>query len=237
MEMQNNESGSIMVEAAIIFPMVLLAVMAMLYLGLFKLQETAMLYQVQRVASEGSLMVSSPGYASLTGNGSMLDGKNIDWSEFPEGEAIVGYYKAYHKDASTLYRELSGLSELSEKMPWIKAQEVESFGEKVLNTVSVLAAGRLFQSNVSIKSDFWGASVVAEVKYEVRTPGVLRFFNLPDTITIKQGAYRRAANPAGFMRNTDLAADALIFISEKLGLDKQLGKIIESLGKMRDFLF
>lgn len=115
MEKQNNESGSIMVEAAIIFPMVLLAVMAMLYLGLFKLQETAMLYQVQRVASEGSLMVSSPGYASLTGNGSMLDGKNIDWSEFPEGEAIVGYYKAYHKDASTLYRELSGLSELSEK--------------------------------------------------------------------------------------------------------------------------
>lgn len=230
MKTQNNDSGSIMVEAAIIFPMVLLAVMAMLYLGLFKLQETAMLYQVQRVASEGSLMVSSPGYASLTGNGSMLDGKNIDWSEFPEGEAIVGYYKAYHKDAFTLYRELF-------QCQWIKPYEVESFGEKVLNTVSVLATGRLFQSNVSIKSDFWGASVVAEVKYEVRTPGVLRFFNLPDTITIKQGAYRRAANPAGFMRNTDLAADALIFISEKLGLDKQLGKIIESLGKMRDFLF
>ena len=65
MKKQNSESGSIMVEAAIIFPMALLAVMAMLYLGLFKLQETAMLYQVQRVASEGSLLASSPGYARL----------------------------------------------------------------------------------------------------------------------------------------------------------------------------
>ena len=79
--------------------------------------------------------------------------------------------------------------------------------------------------------------MVAEVKYEVRTPGVLRFFDFPDTISIKQGAYRRAANPAGFMRNTDLAADALIFVSKKLGLDEQLGKITESLGKIRDILF
>ena len=76
-----------------------------------------------------------------------------------------------------------------------------------------------------------------QVKYEVRTPGVLRFFNIPDTISIKQGAYRRAANPAGFMRNTDLAADALIFVSKKLGLEEQLGKITESLGKIRDILF
>ena len=230
MKKQNSESGSIMVEAAIIFPMALLAVMAMLYLGLFKLQETAMLYQVQRVASEGSLLASSPGYASMAGNGTMLDGKNIDWYYFPEGNEIAEYYKAYHSDFAVLYREIFGCT-------WIDSREVENFGEKVLNTVSVLAAGRLFQTKVEINRDFWGASVVAEVKYEVRTPGVLRFFDFPDTISIKQGAYRRAANPAGFMRNTDLAADALVFISKKLGLDEQLGKITESLGKIRDILF
>ena len=230
MKKQPNENGSIMVEAAIIFPMVLLAVMAMLYFGLFKLQETAMLYQVQRVASEGSLMASSPGYASMAGNGTMLDGKNIDWDAFPEEDEITGYYTAYHSGFRVLYREIFGYT-------WIGSEDVESFGEKVLNTVSVLAAGRLFQTRVEIQPDFWGTSVVAEVKYEVRTPGVLRFFNIPDTISIKQGAYRRAANPAGFMRNTDLAADALIFVSKKLGLEEQLGKITESLGKIRDILF
>ena len=177
MKKQPNENGSIMVEAAIIFPMVLLAVMAMLYFGLFKLQETAMLYQVQRVASEGSLMASSPGYASMAGNGTMLDGKNIDWDAFPEEDEITGYYKAYHSGFRVLYREIFGCT-------WIGSEDVESFGEKVLNTVSVLAAGRLFQTRVEIQPDFWGTSVVAEVKYEVRTPGVLRFFNIPDTISI-----------------------------------------------------
>ena len=39
------------------------------------------------------------------------------------------------------------------------------------------------------------------------------------------------------MRNVDLAGDALVVISEKLGLDEQLGKITECLGKVRDTLF
>ena len=120
---------------------------------------------------------------------------------------------------------------------WLDSREVETFGDRVLNTVSVLAAGRLFQPKVEIERDFWGSSVVAQVRYEVRTPGVLRFFGLPDQISFQQGAYRRAANPAGFMRNTDLAGDALVVISEKLGLDQQLGKITECLGKVRDILF
>ena len=116
MKKQNSERGSIMVEAAIIFPMVLLAVMVMLYLGLFKLQETAMLYQVQRVASDGSLLASSPGYASMAGNGTMLDGKNIDWYYFPEGNEIAEYYKAYHSDFAVLYREIFGCT-------WIDSRE------------------------------------------------------------------------------------------------------------------
>lgn len=225
-----NESGSVMVEAVIIFPMVLLAVMAMLYLGLFKLQEAAMLYQVQRVASEGSLMAASPGYADMSQNGAQLNAVNIDWSDFPQEDAIEEYYKAYHSNFPVLYREIFGCT-------WISSRDVESFGEKVLHTVSVLAAGRLFQTRVEINRDFWGSSVVAEVRYEVRTPGILRFFDMPEMIVIKQGAYRRAVNPAGFMRNTDLAADAVVVVSKKLGIEKQLGKITECLGKIRDILF
>lgn len=230
MKKQTEESGAIMVEAVLIFPLVLMAVMAMLYFGLFKLQEAAMLYQVQRVASDGSLMVSSPGYASMAENGRRLDGKSVDWTSIPEREAVDGYYKAYHKDFLTLYRELAGCS-------WITSQEVENYGKKVLDTVSVLAAGRLFQTKAEIQRDFWGASVVTELRFEVRTPGVLRFFDVPDTICIQQGAYRRAANPAGFMRNVDLAGDAVVVISEMLGLEEELGKITECLTEIRNILF
>lgn len=230
MKNQQNDNGSVMVETVIIFPMVLLAVMAMIYFGLFKLQEAAMLYQVQRVASEGSLMASSPGYAALSGYGTGLDGVHIDWQEFPGKEDIAEYYKAYHSNFAVLYREIFGCS-------WIDSRDVEGFGEKVLNTVSVFAAGKLFQTKVEITRDFWGSSVTAQVRFEVGTPGVLRFFGIPDTIAFKQGAYRRAANPAGFMRNTDLAADAIVVVSRQLGLEEDFNKITECLGKIRDVLF
>ena len=45
----NDKKGAVMVEAVIVFPIVLLTVFTLIYLGLFKLQEMAMLYQVQRV--------------------------------------------------------------------------------------------------------------------------------------------------------------------------------------------
>lgn len=230
MKKQNDERGAVMVEAVVIFPIVLMAVMAMLYYGLFRLQEAAMLYQVQRVASEGSLMVSSPGYAELAGNGTKLGAVSIDWDDFPSGESVAAYYEAYHDGVIVLYREIMGCT-------WINGREIESFGERVLNTVSVLAAGRLFQPRVEIERDFLGSSVVVQTKFEVRTPGVLRFFGLPDQISFQQGAYRRAVNPAGFMRNVDLAGDALVVISEKLGLDEQLEKFTKCLEKVKDILF
>ena len=59
------EKGAVMVEAVIIFPIVLFTVFFLIYLGLFKLQEMATLYQVQRVAHQGALAVASPGYEKL----------------------------------------------------------------------------------------------------------------------------------------------------------------------------
>ena len=51
------EKGAIMVEAVIVFPIVLLTVFALIYLGLFKLQEMAMLYQVQRVCDRMGIFI------------------------------------------------------------------------------------------------------------------------------------------------------------------------------------
>lgn len=228
---KNGENGSVMVEAVIIFPMVLMAVMALLYLGLFKLQEAAMLYQVQRVASEGSKLVSSPGYARLAENGYALDAKMIDWSDYPEN--IEAYYQAYHESWGVLYRELLSIFGSS----WVSGGDIENFGERVLDTVSVLAVGNLFQTKVELNRSFFGTNVVVEVAYQVRTPAALRYFDLPDSLTIKQGAYRKAVDPAGFMRNVDLAADAVVVVSEKLGVKEDLDKIIDCFNEVRDFLF
>ena len=96
------EKGAVMVEAVIVFPIVLLAVFSLIYLGLFKLQEMAMLYQVQRVAHQGAHVLASPGYQTLGD----YDQKQIDFSSDPAD--VNAYYKAAHADLFVLYRELFG---------------------------------------------------------------------------------------------------------------------------------
>ena len=48
-ENNNSETGAIMVEAAIYFPITIGIVMVVLYFGLFKLQESYFFFQVERV--------------------------------------------------------------------------------------------------------------------------------------------------------------------------------------------
>ena len=60
-----SERGMTIVEMTLIFPAVLFAVMSMLYFGLFKLQEAALLQMVQRVAMQGSNIAAYPGYVTL----------------------------------------------------------------------------------------------------------------------------------------------------------------------------
>lgn len=65
-ENHNSETGAIMVEAAIYFPITIGIVMVVLYFGLFKLQESYFFFQVERTATELAREVAYPGYESFT---------------------------------------------------------------------------------------------------------------------------------------------------------------------------
>ena len=65
-ENNNSETGAIMVEAAIYFPITIGIVMVVLYFGLFKLQESYFFFQVERAATELAREASYPGYDSFT---------------------------------------------------------------------------------------------------------------------------------------------------------------------------
>ena len=57
-----NESGSIIVEASIYFPLVLCTVMALLYLALFNMQEYLLMFQVQKTAAVAAREEAYLGY-------------------------------------------------------------------------------------------------------------------------------------------------------------------------------
>lgn len=222
----NKEKGAIMVEATLIFPVVLMTVFAMIYLGLFKLQEMAVIYQVQRAAHQGGMILANPGYQKL----GTYDEKAIDFTSAPAD--VNEYYKAYHAGLSTLYREISIFG-----APWANEGELTEFLKKIGGHASILAGMPLTTQEAKIKRGFLGSTLTMEVSMGVNTPGALRYLGLPDKIWIKRGAESFALSPSTFIRGIDLAGDAVVVISEKLGIDDKLGQFAEKCKNFRDKIF
>lgn len=148
-----------MVEAVIVFPIVLLTVFALIYLGLFKLQEMAMLYQVQRVAHQGAHVLASPGYHELGD----YSGKQIDFLTDPED--VDRYYKAYHENIPVLYREFSGYR------AWTGTGELQGFMDRVAGSTLILAGGSYADNTVTIRRGLFSTKIKAEVTFQFPTPG------------------------------------------------------------------
>lgn len=213
------DNGAVMIETVIIFPMVLFTVFFMLYLGLFKLQEIAIMYQVQRVAHQGAMVAASPGYEKL---GTYSD-KQIDFTSQPED--VDEYYKAYHDNLLVLYREIFGYG------AWTGQGDMQNFMDAVANDTMILAGVTNLDGTVTIERGLFSTTVKAEVVFGLPTPGVLKYFGYEDELQFKQGATAAAIHPAGFVRNTDLAGDVFVTVTEKLGIHDDLSKIMDGIKK------
>lgn len=218
------EKGAVTVEAVIIFPIVMMTVFVLLYLGLFKLQEIAVIYQVQRTAHQGAMVLASPGYQEL----GEYDAKKIDFASSPED--VNAYYKAYHENIGVLYRELRGIN-------WSGAGEMQAFLEEMGRQSSILAGMPLTSQEAIVRRGVFGTTLSVDAVIKIKTPGALRYLGIEDNLQFRRGAQSFAINPAGFVRGVDLAGDAVVVISEKLGIDGQLEKLTEGYQKFVNCAF
>lgn len=224
--MKDNK-GAVMVETVIIFPIVMMTVFFLIYLGLIKLQDMGILYQVQRTAHQGSMVVANPGYADLSSlsayNLKQIDREPIDFAM--SSVAVDTYYGAYHENLIVLYREIFGSG------GWTSEAEMQDFLEKMGDDTMVLAGVDLLTENAEIHRGLLSTRVNAEVTFGFPTPGVLRYFGYEGEMRFKQGATATAINPSGFVRNVDLACDVAGYASKKLGIDEGVNKILEGIKK------
>lgn len=73
-----------MVEAAIYFPITIAVVMAVIYFGLFKMQESYFFFQVERAAMELARETAYPGYDKFTPDKPMENTRvDFDWEDGP----------------------------------------------------------------------------------------------------------------------------------------------------------
>lgn len=220
-----NQRGAIMVEAAIYFPITIAIVMAVIYLGLFKMQESYFFFQVERAASELAREAAYPGYESFHGE-EPLDGTRVDfgWEE-PSSSDVSQYYKEYGGSISRIYRwGLDGKTK----------SRAEKYQEALCENSAILSLGKT-RASVRINNSFFSKSVEAKVWFELPTPGILRFIGVDDNITLYAGAYQPVINTTDFVRNIDLAFDMGSFLLDKLGIEAD--KFLEKFNKITDVIF
>lgn len=212
------ENGAIMVEAAFVFPLVMLTVMALIYLGLFKLQESAILYQVQKVTRQTDYMVSSPGYSKL----GTLDAKSFDFNADPSAAQVKNYYLAYHDGVSKLYREIFGCT-------WVDSSAASSYAQSVMQSMYFFMGFDKMESKVEIKRNFLSNTITTKTYMEYPVPAVIKVLGLDGKVLLYQGASVTAMSSTDFVRDVDMAWDGIQALAKhfNVDLDKYVGKFKE----------
>ena len=214
------ENGAMMVEAAFIFPLVIFTVVALIYLGLFELQESAILYQVQKVTRQTDYVVASPGYQQL----GTLNAKSFDFGADPTEAQVKKYYQAYHteKDFKVLYREIFGAT-------WASDAKVSAYSESVMKSLYFFMGFNAMESKVEIERNFLSSTITTTTYMKYPLPKVMEALGLQGQVLLRQGATVTSMNPADFVRDVDMAWDGIKALAKimNIDLDKYAGKFKE----------
>ena len=87
----DNNRGTLIIEAALIYPLFIFTVIAMLVLGLLKFEQSLVQFGTTKIASQAAREAAYPGYEEyLAPASSEID---IDVMSFPNTAGIDSYYK------------------------------------------------------------------------------------------------------------------------------------------------
>lgn len=222
-----HECGAIMVEAALYFPITIAVVMAVLYLGLFKMQESFFFFQVERAASQIAKEIAMPGYENFQKNPLNDTQVDVSWKDGPSEEQIQSYYNAYSGSLTKIYR--MGLDSQTQS-------RLKEYQEALCRTSALFSLGTT-EAYIKINRGFLSQSVEAEIYYVASVPGILRYLGVKDKITLYAGAYQPVMNTTDFVRNIDLSYDLGKFLLDKLGMGDKAEAFIQKFNQIKELLF
>jgi len=212
MKNRDGQSGTIILEAALVFPVVIITVAAIMVLGMMKFQESLVQFGAQKIATAAARNAVYPNYKDYIGESA---GMNIDLDSFPDSASVTNYYEN-NKLYGSFGKNYGTLEDYY-------AQELKAF----VDSYSFLA-GMEVLTDVDI-AGVLSPVVSVEVEYKINLPRFLGYIGLPDSWKMETGAYAFAGNPTEFVRNIDIAVDVVTFFLDRLGLSDRVDVFMEKL--------
>lgn len=220
-EFIREEKGAVsVIEAAAVYPVVILGVAALIYMGMFVFEVSYLDARAEKAAAAVAKTISFTGYDELgdiyTDSGLRREDSKPDRACVEKACASNRAYR-YLVNGEADERFVSGIAEYSSGLLF-------SPGDI---TCSIEVERRLFDRQVNVT-----------VEKGIRMPGVLRSIGIASHRRIRVCASAVSEDPAEFVRNTDLVLNAAELAGRKTGVSEKLSvvrrRISEILEKVRN---
>lgn len=220
--LKRQDGAVAILEAAFIYPVVIMIIALLVYLGMYILQASFLNMRAQQLANIASRCLAYPGYEKLGPN---LEGN--DYTQIPDQSAIQSAVADYSllKDAYRYWK--FGTNNLQSDIREQLAQEY----------VSVVEQGSFLQTDISceITSANYIVTqyVIVHITGKPQYPQFLDYFGVGNVLSFDISVRAVAPDNAEFIRNSDMVIDFSEYLLEKFHLD---GKFAEYMSRIKSFV-
>ncbi|MDO5147859.1 MAG: hypothetical protein Q4D76_00535 [Oscillospiraceae bacterium] len=207
-----NQRGSVQViEAAFVYPVVILAAAALIYLGIYVFEISYLDARAKATAVMAAKTISFTGYDEL---GDIYTGFGLNPDDDkPDREQVR---KAYEKNSPYRY---------------LRTGEAD---ERFSEMTGGYASGLMFASadtecSIDVSRKMFGREVEVKIRKRISLPSVLGLAGADCFRTIEVSATAETSDPAEFIRNTDLVMGTAKEIAEATGADEKISDIKEKI--------
>lgn len=226
-------SGSMVIEAVFIVPIVSLIVIVLIYAAMFSFQKSLLNLQAHKIATEVARVLSYSGYEKIYNEAANQgDNRNnsVDFtSEYKVSDSTLN---AIYKEHNP-YRQWGMLGK--KKVEKLKLNESpEKTLVETMKSVSIIAIGTPQEPKITIDPGLFVTLVTVEAGFTYEYPAFFSIIGLGDRVEIMSTSVTvNATDPIEFIRNVDIAEDLTNFLLEKLGVKDKLDSFMK---KTKDFI-
>lgn len=205
---RNNEKGAATIlEYSIVLPIVLGAVLLLIFLGFSMQQKAVMEAACQRIAIYATRAIADPSYDNIASPNYSNDSNEIESATITKDSIVNAPYRYLLPSGGSMSEMETALAEL------IRHNQIFT---DTAPSVSVKKVNGIF------------TKVQVSATQEFSIPKIFGF-ELDPIITIHSDCTMYATEPAELIRNADLMIDAVTKLAEKLGITAWLNQLKEKI--------
>lgn len=219
--MMKCQRGSTILEYTIVFPVVLLAVMLVVFSGYLLHQKATMDAAVQRGALKAARLFADPRYDDIAVESGPNMTDKIDVASVDSLMATKAFddlqpyrYVFMNKDAFA---------------------SIQTDVEKYIGKTQLFGKGNLTVDDVVLENHVFYQKVIVSASQDFMLPQLVNWLNLPPILTIHSSAVTIINDPDEFIRNADLVVDIIAEIGSRTGLTDKITtmfkKVSDAIGK------